>query len=89
MYVSLCLLQTDRAGFASPVSPSSLEKAAKGVIPTNTEPSTEWACKNFDTLAKNRAHFTGGERVPAMDNTLRLHAYMVPADLLDSHDVKL
>ena len=59
------------------------------MIPTNTEHSTEWARKNFDTLAKNRVRFTGGKRVPTMDISLRLRAYIVPADLLDSQDVKL
>ena len=29
--------------FAAPVSPTSLQKAAEGIVPVNTEASTEWA----------------------------------------------
>ena len=60
--------------FAAPVSPASLEKAAKEVIPTNTEASTAWARNSFNTWAKNWPCF-GGERVPA--------------GLLQSHDSNL
>ena len=60
--------------FAAPVSPASLEKAAKGVVPTNTEASTAWARNNFNAWAKNRPRF-GGQRVPA--------------GLLQSHDSNL
>ena len=47
-----------------------LEKAAKGVIPANTECATEWARKNFVAWAVNRLRF-GGERVP--NNLLESH----------------
>ena len=60
--------------FAAPVSPASLEKAAKGVVPTNTEASTAWARNNFNACTKNRPCF-GDERIPA--------------GLLQSHDSNL
>ena len=59
-----CILvdATNSSRFAAPVSPTSLHKAAKGVVPVNTEASTEWARKNFNAWAKNLEH-SGGEGV--------------------------
>ena len=50
-------------------------KAARGVVPVNTETSTHWAVKNFNDWASNR-------------NTLNPED-AVPPDLLKSHDADL
>ena len=61
---------TNTKRFAAPVSPVSFKKAAKGVIPANTEASTLWAKKNFDCWTKSRSR-SGSECVP--DGLLRSH----------------
>ena len=61
---------TNSCRFAAPVSPTSLQNAAKGIVPANTEASTEWARKNFNAWAKSRER-SGGEGVPA--GLLRSH----------------
>ena len=50
-------------------------KAARGVIPSNTEASTRWAVKNFNLWATNRSAVNPSDPVPA--------------DLLGSHDPNL
>ena len=40
--------------FAKPVTSPEREKAAQGVIPSNTEASTQWAVRTFNVWATNR-----------------------------------
>ena len=61
--------------FAKPVESPEREKAAKGVLPANTEASTRWALRNFNTWALNCSSMSSSEAVPA--------------DLLQSHDASL
>ena len=61
--------------FSKPVDSPERLKAAKGVVPANTESSTQWAVKNFTDWALNRS-------------TLGI-CEAVPADLLKSHDAEL
>jgi len=61
--------------FAKPVVSPEREKAAKGVVPPNTEASTQWALRNYNAWALNRSFMTANEAVPA--------------DLLQSHDANL
>ena len=46
------------------------EKAARGVIPSNTEASTRWAVKNFNLWAMNRSAVHPSDPVPADLQTL-------------------
>ena len=41
--------------FSNPVNSPERAKAAKGVVPANTEASTQWAVKNFTDSALNRS----------------------------------
>jgi hypothetical protein len=43
------LKETTNTRFAIPITSPERAKAAKGVIPANTEASTRWAMKNFST----------------------------------------
>ena len=61
--------------FAKPVSSPERETAAKGVIPANTESSTQWAVRTFNAWALNRSFIHPSEAVPA--------------DLLESQDPEL
>ena len=61
--------------FSNPVNSPERAKAAKGVVPANTEASTQWAVKNFTDWALNRSFLDSQETVPA--------------DLLRSHDAEL
>ena len=61
--------------FAKPVESPEREKAAKGVLPANTEASTRWAWRNFNAWALNCSSRSSSEAVPA--------------DLLQSHDASL
>ena len=59
--------------FAMPKSSPEREKAARGVIPQNTESSTRWALKNFNSWKQHRAAISSP----------------VPSDLLRSHDPEI
>ena len=61
--------------FSKPVGSPERLKAAKGVVPLNTESSTQWAVRNFTSWALNRSTVLPGE--------------LVPAELLQSHDGEL
>ena len=61
--------------FATPVTSPEREKAVKGVIPANTEASTRWAIKNFNTWALNCSAANPND--------------FVPPDLLKSYDAVL
>ena len=61
--------------FAKPVNSPEREKAAKGVVPTNTEANTQWALRNFNAWTLNRSFVDSSEAVPT--------------DLLQSHDAEL
>ena len=61
--------------FSKPVSSLDREKAGKGVIPDNTNASTQWALRNFNEWAGNCC-------LLAPDDP-------VPKDLLASHDADL
>ena len=61
--------------FAKPVVSPEREKAAKGVVPANTEASTQWALRNYNAWALNRSFMAADKAVPA--------------DLLWSHDADL
>ena len=60
--------------FANPVSSLEREKAAQGVIPSNTE-NTQWAVCTFNVWAVNGSFLDAGEPIPD--------------DLLASHDPQL
>ena len=66
---------TNPKRFAKPVTSPEREKAAKGVIPVNTEASTGWAVRTFNAWALNRSFLHASEAVPD--------------DLLESHDPEL
>ena len=61
---------TKRSRFVEPKSSPEREKAARGVVPKNTESSTRWAVQNFESWASNRV----------------LLGHPVPDGLLHSHD---
>ena len=61
--------------FAKPVTSPEREKAAQGVIPSNTEASTQWAVRTYNAWAINRSFVNASEAVPD--------------DLLASHDPQL
>ena len=61
--------------FSKPISSPEREKASKGVIPDNTEASTQWALRNFNEWASNRCILSPNDPVPK--------------DLLASHDAEL
>ena len=61
--------------FAKPISSPEREKAAHGVIPSNTEANTQWAVRTFNAWAINRSFLGASEAVPD--------------DLLASHDPQL
>ena len=61
--------------FSNPVNSPERAKAARGVVPANTEASTQWAVNNFTDWALNRSFLDSRETVPA--------------DLLRSHDAEL
>ena len=73
------LTNNDGAGssnrFAKPISSPERENAAQGVIPSNTEASTQWAVRTFNAWAVNRSFLGASETVPD--------------DLLASHDPQL
>ena len=58
--------------FAEPISSPEREKAARGVIPANTESNTQWAVRTFNAWAQNRSFINPTEAVPV--------------DLLESQD---
>jgi hypothetical protein len=58
-----------RDWFLSPKSSPERKKAAVGVIPKNTDNSTQWALQNFNSWATNRVSI--GHPVP--DNLLQCH----------------
>ena len=68
------LVDVTNKRFATPVSPTSMKRAAKGVLPANTEASSLWAKNNFDAWAKSR---------------LDSRSERVPGGLLRSHDANL
>lgn len=51
--------------FAKPTSSPNREKAARGVVPENTECSTRWALKNFQTWARSRSLIEPDDPVPS------------------------
>ena len=61
--------------FIAPVSSPERVKAAKGVIPANTQANSNWAVKNFKEWASNRSAMAPSDPVPP--------------DLLKSHDPEL
>ena len=61
--------------FPKPVLSPEREKASKGVIPDNTDASTQWALRNFNEWAGNHCFLTPDDPVPK--------------DLLVSHDADL
>ena len=61
--------------FPLPTRSPQRKMAARGVIPRNTEASTQWALRNFIAWAKNRE--AAGD------------SHAVPKDLLESHDAEL
>ena len=66
---------TNPSRFAKPVTSPERKKAAKGVIPTNTEASTGWAVRTFNAWALNRLFLRASDTVPD--------------DILESHDPEL
>ena len=66
---------TGTSRFAKPVTSPEREKAARGVIPCNTEASTQWAVRTYNAWATNRSFVNASEAV--FD------------DLLASHDQQL
>ena len=50
--------------FGKPVSSPEREKAAQGVIPSNTESNTQWAVRTFNAWAHNRSFQSPSELVP-------------------------
>ena len=71
----LRVLKKNDSRFSILVNSPERAKAAKGVVPANTEASTQWAVKNFTLWARNRSSLGSREAVPA--------------DLLRSHDAEL
>ena len=51
--------------FCDPIGSCELKKAAKGVIPKNTEISTQWAVRNFNAWATNRSIMEPTDIVPS------------------------
>ena len=50
--------------FVAPVSSPEREKAARGVIPANTQANSNWAVKNFKEWASNRSAMAPDDPVP-------------------------
>lgn len=73
--VSKPLKEKTNTRFTTPITSPEREKAAKGVIPANTEASIRWAIKNFNSWALNRSAANPDD--------------FVPPDLLKSHDAAL
>ena len=61
--------------FSKPVSLPEREKVGKGVVPENTDASTQWALRNFNEWAANRCSVVPNDPVPK--------------DLLASHNADL
>ena len=50
--------------FAGPVDTTTLETAAKGIIPPKTEQSTQWVVSNFESWSVSRASHSSSAAVP-------------------------
>ena len=61
---SSALLQQRLQCFLKPVSSPEWEKAGKGVVPDNTDASTQWALRNFNEWAGNRCPLVPDDSVP-------------------------
>ena len=55
---------TNCSRFVAPVSSPECEKAAKGVIPVNTQANSNWAITKFKEWALNRSAMTPDDPVP-------------------------
>ena len=68
---------TNHKRFGPTVTSPGREKAARGVIPSNTEASTHWAVKNFKLWATNRSAVPSDPVPESHDPNLRLRRYVM------------